>query len=493
MYTSLQTSPLPKQEPYPLHAFPLVVHAAALDVLESTKAPPALVGMEFLTNMSATAQGLFDVRLPIGKISPVSLNLLIVAESGERMSAVHRIVGTPMYKFDDQQREAYEESLRLYEQEVRVWKVTEKALTRKLSKAVKDDADVESVQQELCDWARAKPVKPRARQLMRQNISERAMMDALEGSGESVAFIGDEGEVIIKGGALDKTGFLNKAWDGAESLKMDRANGVSVVAHQPRVTVAFKAQPEVLQELMKRRGVIMRGSGHWARYLVGNPPSTQGTRQSHGFAQCSTRLAPFHARMQELLDEFGERMQTSEVERQVLDFAPEAHWRWQLMANEIEGLIGPGGYLADVKDFASKIMEITSRVAALLHIYGGAGDQISVDSLEQAGLIVEWHCHEFKRLFSPACQPSQADEDARLLGDFLSQYRAQGGSHMLLRRDLRLIGPVGISRRFDEALRVLISAGCVRLVRDSKRQEFVELNSQVFPAAPVFVTSMINA
>ncbi|MHB7984944.1 hypothetical protein, partial [Lacticaseibacillus paracasei] len=77
MYRAINLSTRPEQTPYPLQVFPLVVHAAALDVLESTKAPPAMVGMEFLTNMSATAQGLFDVRLPIGKVSPVSLNCLI--------------------------------------------------------------------------------------------------------------------------------------------------------------------------------------------------------------------------------------------------------------------------------------------------------------------------------------------------------------------------------------------------------------------------------
>lgn len=492
MYTSLQTSPLPKQEPYPLRAFPLVVYAAALDVLESTKAPPALVGMEFLTNMSATAQGLFDVRLPIGKISPVSLNVLVVAESGERMSAVHRIVGAPMYTFDEQQREAYEESLRLYEQEVRVWKATEKALTRKLSKAVKDDGDAETVQQELSDWTRVKPVKPRARRLMRQNITERAMMDALEGSGESVAFIGDEGEIIIKGGVLDQTGLLNKAWDGAESLMRDRANGDSIVAHQPRVTIAFKAQPEVLKELLKRRGAVMRSSGHWARYLVGNPPSTQGTRLSHGFAQCSARLEAFHARMQELLDQLGARAGSDDATRQVLEFSPEAEWRWWSMANEVERQIGPGGYLSDIKDFASKIMEITSRVAALFHIYEGGDGLITVDSLDRASHIVEWHCHEFKRLFSPACQPSQAEEDAQSLCTYLRQHRMQGGAHLLLKRNVRLSGPVGAGKRFDEALRVLINANCLRIVCGSRRQDYIELNPQVFPSAPLFVASAMR-
>lgn len=125
---------------------------------------------------------------------------------------------------------------------------------------------------------------------------------------EAVSFISDEGDLIIKGGALNNMGTMNKAWDGADMLTLDRSNGVSVVARQPRVSVSFKAQPSVLNDLINRRGDLMRGSGHWARYLVGSPPSTQGMRISFQLDRTWTKVAAFHERMRELLSEFGVRV-----------------------------------------------------------------------------------------------------------------------------------------------------------------------------------------
>ena len=479
--------------PYPLDAFPAIVSDAAWEVVHNTKAPPALIGMEFLINMSASSQALFDVQLPIGKTSPVSLNCLIVAESGERMSSVHSIVGAPLYKFDAHRRALYEENLAQYDLAMRSWKVMEKGLSRKLTQAIKEEDDIDAAQQELTDWNAQMPVKPRARRLMRQNITERAMMDALCGEGESVAFIGDEGEVIIKGGALDQMGLLNKAWDGAECLVMDRAHGVNVVARQPRVTVAFKAQPKVLRHLIKRRGELMRGSGHWARYLVANPPSTQGLRQSYQFDRSWTRTHAFHSRMQKLLDAFGAAIDSGSLIRKTLAFSPDAKRHWQYLSNEIEGKLGPGGYLQDINDFASKMMEITSRVAALLHIFDEQGGLITTDTLIRASAIVEWHSHEFKRLFSPACNPSPDEQDAQNLGSYLFHSRQQTGATVMLKKDVLLNGPVNSSKRFEIALRLLINRNHVYISTGPKGQHLIVLNQQVFPPTPQYAFPTVGA
>lgn len=466
---------------YPVEAFPVVIQYAAYELADNTRAPIALIAMELLANMSATAQGLYDVELPTGKISPVSLNCLIVAESGERMSGVHQLVAKRLYQFDAQQRSKYEKDLAGYEQSMLTWKTVEKALSRKLASAIKDDYGVNVAQHALSDWIKQKPVKPRARSLMRQNVTERAMMDALEGHGESVAFIGDEGDVIINGGVLDQLGLLNKAWDGADTLIMDRSHGVSVAAHQPRVTVAFKAQPQVLKQLLKRRGDVMRGSGHWARYLMGNPVSTQGMRQTYQLDRSWGHLDAFHERAQELLDSLAAGLDSGSVVRQVLVFSTEAKFQWLNLANQIECMLGPGGYLHDIKDSASKTMEITGRVAALLHIYSKHDGLISIDSLNRAAAIVQWHQDQFKRLFSPEFNPPLAQQDAHSLGESLFQLRNQTGSTRFPKKDILQCCPIGSSKRFDVALKTLIDRREVCISIGPKGQHLIELNPFVFP------------
>lgn len=467
-------------QPYPIDAFHLLVRDAAFEIANNTQAPMALIGMELLSNMSASAQGLYDVKLPTGKVSPVSLNCMIVAESGERMSGVHSVVAKPLYEFDQERTTKYQHDAQEYEHQIRAWNVVNQGLSRKLSKAAELGEGLDEAQTELLAWAKQMPVKPRARRIMRQNITERAIMDALEGDGEVVSFISDEGELIIKGGALNNMGTMNKAWDGADMLTLDRSNGVSVVARQPRVSLSFKAQPKVLNDLMNRRGDLMRGSGHWARYLVGSPPSTQGMRISFQLDRTWTKVAAFHERMRELLSEFGVRVDEGVVDRTVLEFSPEAKEEWLHMANFIEQQLGPMGYLHDIKDFASKTMEIMGRVAALLHIYSKQEGLISVDTVQRAFKIVEWHLHEFKRLFSPEVPVVQAQIDVQKLSDYLFRLRTQTNSTIIAKNFVLQNGPLRPSKRFEDALGILQMSDHVRVVPGHRKQRFIHLNAQIF-------------
>lgn len=473
---------LNQSNPYPIHCFPAAVRYAAQEVIFNTKAPDALIGMEILTNMAVTAQALYDVRLPHGQIEPTSLFVMHIAESGERMTAIHKRLAEPLYQFDLARLEEHKVATVRYEQDLEVWQAVLTGLRRKLSKEAQDqedDGDGET-QQELAAWIGQKPLKPRQRRLMRQNVTERALMDALDGDGETVAFISDEGEIIIKGGALNKTGYLNKAWDGASLLTLDRSDGVSVVAKNPRVTVAYKAQPGILQELLDRRGDVMRSSGHLARYLLGCPTSTQGTRFSLTNEWRWNMLEGFHARMQELLTTYESRMQNESIERTVLHFSEDAKAQWLEVSNRVECMLAPCGYLHDIKDFASKSMAITGRVAALLHLFGDQVGEISLDTFNRAVQIVDWHLHEFKKLFSPECRVAQHLIDAQTLADYLRRNKEAFNFMYFAKNHVLRTGPVRPSSRFEAALEVLLSAGQVRIVVGQNRQKVIELNTACF-------------
>ena len=200
---------------------------------------------------------------------------------------------------------------------------------------------------------------------------------------------------------MNRAGLRNKGWDGAQFLVFDRVSTGSVVARQPRVTVNIMVQDAVLDVYQQDRGAVARGSGFWARYLVGAPASTQGFRFINYIDEEWRHLPVFHARVKELLDEYDAMMKSGEVKRQVIEFDPAATAEWIRMVNVTEGMIQPWQYLNDIHDFASKLMEIVSRVAALLHFFTKQKGKITLDTFNRAKAIVEWHLHEFKRLFSP--------------------------------------------------------------------------------------------
>lgn len=467
-------------QPYPFDAFHLVIKAAAEEVWRNIQAPDALIGMEFLTNMSAAAQGLYDVRLPTGQTRPLSLNLMNLADSGERKSGVHSCVGEPLYAFDESRTLKYETDLADYLLQYRIWKAIDTGLRRQLTKLVQKGQAIDEVCRQVAEHEKCKPVKPRLRRIMRHNATERAIMEALEGDGESIGFICDEGEIIIKGGALKQTGTINKMWDGAFMLSLDRSDGVSIFVRNPRVTISYMVQREVLKELLDRRGNVLRGSGHWARYLIGCPASTQGTRYVFQANNQWHHLPNFHERMRELLNEFGRRIDNGIVARETLEFSEDAIARWIELTNLTESMLRPWGYLHDIKDFASKALEITGRVAALFHVFSRQQGSISVDTLNRAIRVVEWHLNEFKRLFSPETAIPQEHVDAQVLEHYLfvNYYRR---NFTFAQRTLVLkSGPIRPVSRLDAALNCMIARGNVWITVGPKRERYINLNCQHF-------------
>lgn len=365
------------------------------------KSPDALVATSFLATMSIACQGLIDVKLPIGQISPVSLNILIKAESGERKTASDKIVGAPIYEHDDASVSQYERDMVQFKSDQSFWRTVESAIKGLIAKAVKEGENTDDLRMKLDQHMKIEPIKPRSRRFIHQNATEAAMMHILEGEGRSIAIAADEGDVVFRGGLMSRAGLRNKGWDGAQFLVFDRVSTGSVVARQPRVTVNIMVQDAVLDVYQQDRGAVARGSGFWARYLVGAPASTQGFRFINYIDEEWHRLPVFHARVKELLDEYDAMMKSGEVKRQVIEFDPAATAEWIRMVNITEGMIQPWQYLNDIHDFASKVMEIVSRVAALLHFFTKQKGKITLDTFNRAKAIVEWHLHEFKRLFSP--------------------------------------------------------------------------------------------
>ncbi|QBY54466.1 YfjI family protein [Cupriavidus oxalaticus] len=472
--------------PYPLSSLHLVIREAVEEVMRHVQAPDALVAMEFLTSMSVSAQGLYDVRLPTGQIRPLSLNLLVVADSGERKTGVHNLVAAPLYEFDHARMTEHEAAAGEYELRMSIWKSVDAGLRRQITKLTQEGKSIDKVRHQMAEHAKAKPVKPKLRRIMRQNATERAIMDALEGDGESIAFISDEGEIIIKGGVLNQTGLLNKTWDGAQMLTMDRSDGVNIVVRNPRVTVAYMVQRQVLKQLLDRRGDVMRGSGHWARYLVGCPASTQGTRftfQLDNDGWC--HLPKFHARTRELLGELGRRVDAGTLERMTLEFSEDAIARWIYHSNHVESMLSPSCYLHDIKDFASKVVEITGRVAGLLHVYSMQEGKISVDTLDRAVAIVDWHIDQFKQIFSPEAAIPQEQADAQVLENYLhTQYWSRNLTFAQKNLVLRN-GPVRPASRLDAALNCLIAMGRVWIQLGQRRERYITLNPAYYGSLSV--------
>lgn len=58
----------------------------------SQNKPDALTGMDNSHAMSMASQGVIDVKKPTGPVCPVSINMLVVAEPGQRKTSISSVL-----------------------------------------------------------------------------------------------------------------------------------------------------------------------------------------------------------------------------------------------------------------------------------------------------------------------------------------------------------------------------------------------------------------
>jgi len=467
--------------PYPIDALPSRIRFAVQEVLKNTQAPDALVAMEFLSAMSACAQPLYDYESPTGGVRPVSLNTLVIAGSGERKTSVHSIVAKPVYEFDESRMLQSETELKDYEARQQIWTTINNGYHRQLKKRAENQVSNDDLLQLILEHSNDKPVKPRLRRFIRQNLTSRAFMDAIEGDGEAITCMSDEGGIVTKGGIFGFQALMNKGWDGAAMLAMDRSDGVSIVARNPRVAVSLLVQPSAFKELNDDKGENLRGSGHWARYLIGWPESTQGTRYTNTLEHDWKFLPQFHVKMKQVLEEHAERKKLGNDERKVLKFTERAKVRCLELINKTEELIGPWAYFSDIKDAASKAVEVMGRIAALLHVFSGEEGDVSLETLDRAVELYNWHAEEFKRIFSTEAAVTPAMADAHTLENYLLRTVWNSGYTWVKKNQVRNCGPIRTKERLNEALDILTQRNAVWIGKGKNNVSFINLQPTYFP------------
>ncbi|MCY1358967.1 hypothetical protein D9M69_455170 [compost metagenome] len=170
-----------------------------------------------------------------------------------------------------------------------------------------------------------------------------------------------EANSIFSGKALGELDKLNTLWDG-NSVIVDRISREGFILQNARLTLSLMAQPSVISRFMGKRGEEARGTGFLARFLVAKPRPMAGQRTDQKLSELPRQKA-FNARIRERLDS------TVLTERQVLSFSEQAKDLWFQYSRYLEQQMQEKGLYHYLKDHASKLLENTSRLAAILHAF----------------------------------------------------------------------------------------------------------------------------
>lgn len=102
------------QPPFPLWELPPIIKNAVEEIRQNTQAPLSLIVSSVLGAISLACQSKIDVRRLDGLVSPCSLFMLTIAESGERKSTCDKAVLKPIRCYEENQTIALEPSFEKY-------------------------------------------------------------------------------------------------------------------------------------------------------------------------------------------------------------------------------------------------------------------------------------------------------------------------------------------------------------------------------------------
>jgi putative DNA primase/helicase len=469
---SLTTKVLP--EPYPLDALPDTIRAAVEEVAGFVKAPLPMVAASALAALSLASQAHIDAKRAEKLQGPVGLFLLTIADSGERKSTCDGFFTSAIREYQDAQAEAAKPAIKRHEAERDAWTAEREGLLSAIKEAGKKGKSVDSLRSQLAALQDDKPEPPRVPKLLLGDETPENLAWGLAKHWPSAGVVSAEAGIVFgahgmgKDSVMRNLGLLNVLWDGG-SHSVGRRTSESFTVRGARLTVALQIQEATLRSFFDRSGVLARGTGFLARFLVAWPVSTQGYRPFTEAPENWPHLAAFHQRIEAILANPVPIEDDGALTPALMMLEPEAKAAWVAFHDAIERDLVSGGELYDVRDVASKSADNAVRLAALFQLFEhGMGSAIGLECFESASRIAAWHLNEARRFFGELALPVEL-ADAVRLDSWLIEYCKREQTHLVGKNHARQHGTLRDGARLDAAIRELAELDRVRLAKNGKR------------------------
>ncbi len=384
-------NPMIQYQDVPVNVLPPIFANTTDELAHQIKVSRDIIVNSMLGCISLAIQDKVNVCRMGNLISPCSIYVLSIADSGERKTAIDNILMKPIEEMENISLEAYKNELAIFDAKQFIWKEEKKIIVSKIKDAIKNNDNHDHLTKELEEILIKQPVMPKRKKIKFNDVTPAAIKYCLGEHNKSIGIISDEGGTVLNARIVDDLSFLNKLWDGSP-YSVERKTTPSQYITGARLTISISVQSSILNDYLIRQGDKARGSGFLARFLVCYPPSTQGTRYITNPVTSTEHLPVFYERMKAILHEDKTPI--------TLNLDHDAQKCWIDYFNEIESQLSPNGYLYNFRDYASKVADNAARIAALIHYFIGNDGDISQQVMTSAIHLSRWYLNEYIRIFS---------------------------------------------------------------------------------------------
>lgn len=397
---------------YPIESFGSLAPVLRL-IARAVQVDAEMVGSSLLGVTSALAQGLINVSVDAdGRTGPTTLNMFVIAASGERKSSTINVIAKPLYAAIKQ---AYDERQSMIVQDVTV-----------------DGLIVGLI-----------------------NRCPSQLLLTLEGA----SLLG--GHAMSPDNVQRFFGTASQLFSG-EHISRTRVGGHQQ-AYDRRLSVLLFAQPIVAMEFLSSELFMQQGIGN--RFLYSQPPSLVGTRM---YAQVPLETDPLYqhycAKITGLASHpWKINPATGGMDTRNVSMSAGAKAAWATLHNELEIAAGQGQAFASHAGYVARFSEQVQRIAALLAILEDQEvQQISENIMLRAIDLGDYYLQSALHLFNVA--PANKDEaDAKALLDWMQNKREELDLQAIPVRMMYKDGPrcARPSKRTKELLTLLLARGDV--------------------------------
>lgn len=451
---------------------------------DQIKSPYPMILLTALSAIATVNQALCDVERPSGGKTTLSFYGLLIAASGERKSSVINFFYKLLREAEIEAKKEYQTEQALWKRKHQIWKMKRTVFTNLLRETVQaelaaelnetdyDDDRIRKAQDLVDAHLIAEPEKPRKTQLLHEDITYPALLQAANENSKYLCVLADEGTRTLDGLVTPGISALNSAWNGIQ-LITGRKTSESFAINDPRFSVLISIQPGPFDNYRERKSDQAKESGLWARAFVCGPYSTIGYRDN-SLQTYSEPPDRFEERLRKLVKKCMKKAKKNSNDRNLMHFDDAAKELFNSTSSEIELNMRPGGLYENATDHASKIMENIARIAANLHIINQYDGNISWKTLNTAIHIGIFFSKEYLNVFDSR---PQHIIDAELLFTWITTQAQNRNNNILPKRWVMQHCPSKLrkAKRFWAALEHLEITQSVRVFIDIEKTHFIEI------------------